>query len=47
MKWTNPLHNWSLTVQQLYIKFGHRIPLALNANSFGASPKGIETTDRV
>jgi len=46
-KWTSPLHNWSLTVQQLYIKFGDRIPLALNANSFGASPKGIESTDRV
>ncbi len=46
-KWTSPLHNWSLTVQQLYIKFGERIPLVLNANSFGASPKGIETTDRV
>ena len=46
-KWTSPLHNWSLTVQQLYIKFGDRIPLALNANSFGASPKGIETKDRV
>ncbi|PWK23391.1 transposase, partial [Maribacter polysiphoniae] len=46
-KWTSPLHNWSLTVQQLYIKFGERIPLVLNANSFGASPKGIGTTDRV
>ncbi|PIB29389.1 hypothetical protein BFP77_06315 [Maribacter sp. 4U21] len=33
-KWTSPLHNWSLTVQQLYIEFGDRIPLALNANSF-------------
>ncbi len=46
-KWTNPLHNWSLTVQQLYIKFGERIPLMLNTNSSGASPRGIETTDRV
>lgn len=26
-KWTSPLHNWSLTVQQLYIKFGDRIAL--------------------
>ncbi len=26
-KWTSPLANWSLTVQQLYIKFGDRIPL--------------------
>src|SRR5690606_36392557 len=43
-KWTSPLHNWSLTVQQLYIKFGERIPLILITNSFGASPKGIETT---
>lgn len=29
-KWTSPLHNWSLTIQQLYIKFGDRIPLDLN-----------------
>jgi len=31
-KWTSPLHNWSLTVQQLYIKFGDRISLDLNIN---------------
>lgn len=29
-KWTSPLHNWSLTIQQLYIKFGDRIPLDIN-----------------
>ena len=29
-KWTNPLHNWSLIIQQLYIKFGERIPLDIN-----------------
>jgi len=46
-KWTSPLQNWSLTVQQPYIKFGNRMPLALNANSSGASPGGIETTDKV
>jgi transposase-like protein len=46
-KWTSPLQNWSLTIQQLYIKFGERIPLALNANSSGASPRGIEKPDRV
>lgn len=28
-KWTSPLHNWSLTVQQLAIKFGDRLPLDL------------------
>jgi transposase-like protein len=28
-KWTSPLHNWSLTVQQLAIKFGSRLPLDL------------------
>ena len=28
-KWTAPLHNWSLTVQQLAIKFGDRLPLDL------------------
>jgi len=26
-KWTSPLQNWSLTIQQFYIKFGDRIPL--------------------
>jgi transposase-like protein len=26
-KWTSPLQNWSLTIQQLYIKFGNRITL--------------------
>ena len=31
-KWTSPLQNWSLTVQQLYIKFGDRISLDLNVN---------------
>ncbi len=46
-KWTSPLQNWSLTVQQLYIKFGDRVPLALNANSSGASPGGIERPERV
>ena len=28
-KWTSPLRNWSLTVQQLAIKFGDRLPLDL------------------
>ena len=28
-KWTSPLHNWSLTIQQLAIKFGDRLPLDL------------------
>jgi len=32
-KWTSPLHNWSLTVQQLAIKFGDRLPLDLNLSS--------------
>lgn len=31
-KWTSPLHNWSLTIQQLYIKFGDRISLDLSVN---------------
>lgn len=30
-KWTSPLHNWSLTVQQLAIKFGDRLPLDLTS----------------
>lgn len=29
-KWTSPLINWSLTVQQLYIKFGDRISLDIS-----------------
>ncbi len=29
-KWTSPMHNWSLTIQQLYIKFGDRIALDIN-----------------
>ncbi len=29
-KWTSPLHNWSLTIQQLYIKFGDRVQLDIN-----------------
>ena len=28
-KWTSPLQNWSLTVQQLAIKFGDRLPIDL------------------
>jgi transposase-like protein len=34
-KWTSPLHNWSLTIQQLYIKFGDRIPLDLKVKPSG------------
>ncbi len=30
-KWTSPLQNWSLTVQQFYIKFGDRIPLDIHS----------------
>ena len=29
-KWTSPLQNWSLTVQQLAIKFGDRLPLDID-----------------
>jgi len=46
-KWTSPLQNWSLVIQQLYIKFGDRIPLELSTNPSGASPGGIERPDRV
>ncbi|MFY0599447.1 MAG: IS256 family transposase [Cyclobacteriaceae bacterium] len=28
-KWTSPLQNWALTVQQLAIKFGERLPINL------------------
>ena len=36
-KWTKPIDNWGLTVQQLAIRFGDRMPLDLNFNT---------TTDR-
>ena len=29
-KWTSPLHNWSLIIQQLYVKFGEWIPLNIS-----------------
>lgn len=32
-KWTSPMHNWSLVIQQLYIKFGNRINLDLNTGN--------------
>ena len=34
-KWTSPLQNWSLTVQQLAIKFGERLILDLDTNPSG------------
>ncbi|MEC7753860.1 MAG: IS256 family transposase [Bacteroidota bacterium] len=34
-KWTTPLQNWSLTVQQLAIKFGDRLTLDLDTNPSG------------
>lgn len=34
-KWTSPLQNWSLTVQQLAITFGDRLPLDLSQKSSG------------
>jgi putative transposase len=30
-KWTSPLQNWSLTIQQLYLEFGDRIKLDISA----------------
>ena len=38
-KWTSPLHNWRLRVQQLYIKFGERIPLMLTPIPLRLAPK--------
>lgn len=46
-KWTSPLHNWCLTIQQLYIKFGDRIKLDLATIPFGGTPEGNQTSDRV
>ena len=39
-KWTSPLHNWSLTVQQLAIKFGDRMTLDLTGSQRGLAPAG-------
>ena len=30
-KWTQPIHNWALTISQLHIQFGDRVKLKLNA----------------
>ena len=35
-KWTSPLQNWALTVQQLSIKFGDRLPLEIKGNPSGS-----------
>ncbi|RAV27431.1 IS256 family transposase [Sinomicrobium soli] len=46
-KWTSPLQNWSLTIQQLYIKFGNRIPLDLASSPSGGTPRRGGQSDRV
>ena len=46
-KWTAPLHNWSLSVQQLYLKFEDGFKLDLATGFLGACPKRIEPSDRV
>ncbi len=48
-KWTSPLHNWSLTVQQLYIKFGERIDLDINRGApiRGADAKSHSKTGQI
>ncbi|MDO6807523.1 IS256 family transposase [Zobellia galactanivorans] len=45
--WTSPIQNCSLVVQQLYSKFGERMPLELNPNPSAACPRGIDRSDRV
>jgi len=44
-KWISPLHNWGLTVQQLYIKFGDRIQLEITSSPLpvGGTPNGKGT----
>ena len=37
-KWTSPLQNWALTVQQLSIKFGDRLPLEISDSSWEGVP---------
>ena len=46
-KWTSPLQNWSITIQQLYIKFGDRVKLKINPTFFGGTPKESGKKDRV
>lgn len=45
-KWTSPLQNWSLTVQQLYIKFGDRIPLDLDGATGRDAAAGARSKSR-
>lgn len=37
-KWTSPLQNWGLTVQQLAITFGDRLPMDLARKNSGGTP---------
>ena len=46
-KWTSPLQNWGVTIQQLYIKFGDRVKLKINPTFFGGTPKESGKKDRV
>ena len=48
-KWTSPLHNWSLTIQQLYIRFEDRINLDINSNHLerGAGAKPHSKIDQM
>lgn len=38
-KWTSPLQNWGVTIQQLYIKFEDRVKLKINPTFFGGTTK--------
>ena len=46
-KWTSPLHNWGMTIQQLFIKFGDRLKLKIDPAFFGGTPKESGEADRV
>lgn len=38
-KWTKPIPNWSLTVQQLYIRFGNRMKIELKVEGQNSNTK--------
>lgn len=46
-KWTGLLQNWSLTIQQLYIKFRYQIPLDLATSPSRGTARRGEQLERV
>lgn len=48
-KWTSPLNNWSLAIQQLYIRLEDRVSLDNNSNHLerGAGAKPHSKIDKI